>query len=591
MMSTGDAGVLPGFSGVFDPHGDAGGPAQSAADRVGLRWGSLEASWSLHVDAARSERGVALFWGEPCPRASSPAADLLRQTLDDPHAPPPEGHFAALIYAHQTRTLTLFRDRGGVYRLYHRHLSDGRLAFSTSLRTLARLEPRPRLDISAARTYLLIGYSPGPRTLLEGVCKLLPGFALEASRAQTRVRPYWQPRFDPVENGDLKEQTRRYRTLFREAVDWSIGRDSSSCGITLSGGIDSSAIALTARQMGLPRLHTFSYRIEGAPAGHDETAKAARMAAELGTSHHEVSISARAYLDALPDMLREGALEETVEPGLGPFYFMHREAARQGCTVLLNGAGSESNGGRECVREAHLKALLLRLLPPRVLRRLNGRWLKYLPASVQYSFRKLIKQGDPLYLHLTTVMGALADEPELLSSWSPGAVKPEPEDGLMRVDVLLDEAKDFSPFNRTLYVRQRTWNSEHFLYVPHAVGLTTCRASSPFMYPPLVAFMSRVPVSSKLTWRSADCRKLLYRAFAGELPASILRQPKVSGAFARWDWCRRVCHDTLKRQSELELLERYPELLSSRARITTGPLSGRLAFLAQWHAAYIEAAL
>jgi asparagine synthase (glutamine-hydrolysing) len=122
-------------------------------------------------------------------------------------------------------------------------------------------------------------------------------------------------------------------------------------GVLISGGLDSSLIAaLAARhrfkrvesgemeEAWWPRLHSFSVGLEGSP----DTAYARKVAAHIGTVHHEVVFTVQEGLDALPDVIRHlETFDVTSIRAATPMYLMARRIKSTGIKMVLSGEGAD----------------------------------------------------------------------------------------------------------------------------------------------------------------------------------------------------------------------------------------------------------
>ena len=124
------------------------------------------------------------------------------------------------------------------------------------------------------------------------------------------------------------------RTL-RDAVHKRLMSD-VPLGISLSGGLDSSIVALLARD-GLERLETFAVGV----AGSSDLAAAREVAHFLGTRHHERVYDQQDMLRVLPHVLR---FLESFDPALVrsalPNYFLAQLSAEY-VKVFLTGEGAD----------------------------------------------------------------------------------------------------------------------------------------------------------------------------------------------------------------------------------------------------------
>jgi asparagine synthase (glutamine-hydrolysing) len=122
-------------------------------------------------------------------------------------------------------------------------------------------------------------------------------------------------------------------------------------GVLLSGGLDSSIIAATARRFAArrveeqgrapawwPQLHTFSIGLENAP---DLTA-AREAARHIGSVHHEFHFTVQEGLDALHDVIYHlETYDVTTIRAATPMYLMARRIRAMGVKMVLSGEGAD----------------------------------------------------------------------------------------------------------------------------------------------------------------------------------------------------------------------------------------------------------
>ena len=264
-----------------------------------------------------------------------------------------DGQFAFALWDRRHRRLVLGRDGLGVHPLYY-SVRPRHLAFASAARALSA---HPRIGASVDEVglahYLTFLSVPGPRTLLEGVCKLPPGHvALLDAEGGVELRRYWDLLDEPlVERDDEAFYVERVRALHREAV--ARRRVDGPIGALLSGGNDSSANAAILARHGRGPLHTFTVglrEVEGQPAFND-LAHARRVAAHVGSVHHEALLSADEFIATIDATVE--ALDDLVsEPSS---VFLHKAlsmAKEQGLDVVLAGDANDevSCGHREMIR-------------------------------------------------------------------------------------------------------------------------------------------------------------------------------------------------------------------------------------------------
>jgi asparagine synthase (glutamine-hydrolysing) len=179
------------------------------------------------------------------------------------------GMFALAWLDLDRQRLVLARDPFGIKPLYLARW-NGHLAFASELPSLLALPGLSRQpDRGMISDYLVHGRTDrGRRTFFAGLERFPPGHWLEldlAGQAKVEAAPYLS--ITPSTRLDLSfdEAAAHLRDLFLNSVTQHL-RSDVPVGVTLSGGIDSSAIVMAMRAVGGDRvdLHGFGYRAETA---------------------------------------------------------------------------------------------------------------------------------------------------------------------------------------------------------------------------------------------------------------------------------------------------------------------------------------
>jgi asparagine synthase (glutamine-hydrolysing) len=250
-----------------------------------------------------------------------------------------DGMFAFALWDERRGRLLLARDRFGEKPLFL-HESAGRLTFASELTALLEVTPQLReLDPAAIDAFFVFAYVPGPGTIVPGVRQLPPGHLLSWERASARSheRPWWtagdedlapQERFESV----LAEA----RRLFEESVRRRMISD-VPLGVFLSGGVDSTLVAIAAAEASSRRLQTFTVGYDVGSVS--ETAQARRTASYLGSEHHEVTLTQERVAERAPALLAS-VDQPLADRALLPLNVLS-EFARPRVTVALGGEGAD----------------------------------------------------------------------------------------------------------------------------------------------------------------------------------------------------------------------------------------------------------
>jgi asparagine synthase (glutamine-hydrolysing) len=220
------------------------------------------------------------------------------------------GMFGIAIWDARSRTLLLGRDRPGIKPLYYAE-AGGRLFFGSEAKCLlVNGEVDRSLDLTAVDHYLAYLYTPRDRAVFKGMRKLPPAHYLRVSGGRVECVRYWQlPAGESVFGGSEQEALEALEGTLSDAVRSHLISD-VPLGAFLSGGIDSTiVVALMARATGRP-VRTFSIGFDE-PA-FDELPHARRVAAHLGTEHHELTVRP----DALGIRTSRSPSSDPTGPGL-----------------------------------------------------------------------------------------------------------------------------------------------------------------------------------------------------------------------------------------------------------------------------------
>jgi asparagine synthase (glutamine-hydrolysing) len=253
------------------------------------------------------------------------------------------GMAAFCLYDSQEHTALLARDPHGIKPLYFWQGERGELAFASELRALlASGLPARRLDQQALGSYLATGSVAEPATLVAGIQRLPAGHWARWSRGALQVAP-WSPLPESLASPALMPPPAAMAeadavAIARAALEESVAAHMISdvpVGLFLSGGLDSAALLALAP----PGLRTFTIGFPEAGAeGFDESAPAARIAADFGAEHTVLPLAADQARAWLPAFL--ASQDQPSNDGFNT-WCVSRLAAERGLKVALSGLGGD----------------------------------------------------------------------------------------------------------------------------------------------------------------------------------------------------------------------------------------------------------
>lgn len=442
------------------------------------------------------------------------------------------GQFAFGIWDQNRRRLLLARDRLGEKPLFY-HYSSERFLFASEIKALFAAGSISRdPDFVAIDEYLTYLYFPPPRTAFRGIWKLPAATCLAVElrsldKFEIRQWTYWdaataikqQPLARPA---DYIEECRE---LLLEATQLRMIAD-VPLGISLSGGIDSSAITAMAAQSGEP-IQTFSV---GFPnnAAFDETQFAGIVADQFKTNHRVLrpDVRSAAYLTTV--------VRHFDEPFGNPtaiLQYLLTKSMREHVTVALAGdGGDELFGGYERYRGAAL-ARMYRKLPTMVTRQF-GKAARHLreDTSGRHTFRRFREFAEfawrgeiDMYFEWVAYYSAL-ERRDLYTPEMAQKVGAEDSSAFLRSG--FERGRSLDPISRLGYVDLVSFLSCNCLEYGDRMSMANAlEIRTPFTDHKLVEFAFSVPPAAKI--RGMTSKWILKKAMERILPAAILNKRKV----------------------------------------------------------------
>lgn len=443
------------------------------------------------------------------------------------------GMFALALWDGPNQRLFLARDRMGQKPLYVAQPPGGTaIAFASELSPLRELDWMDRqTDATALSDYLCWGYIAAPRTIYRGARQLEPGTSQAYGPHERSQRRYFDPATG-LDSGDPKRQPLDAKTLVRQAVQRQMISD-VPVGCFLSGGIDSSVVALTMRDVlgNGSAVHTFSIGFED--RRYDESSYAAAVARHLGTRHESFLVKPDAAED-LAKLARVFGEPFADSSALAVHYLSHQ--TRGHVKVALSGdGGDELFGGYDRYRAMALS----QRLPSAIRWLLAARlWQQMLPGTHPKSkwtrLKRLLAQLDlPLSQRYSGYLRLFDDhqiDALMIHDWDRQSTQ------------LLQEAAQSLATPPQGPVALAT-ALDRLTYLPNDLLTKLDRASmlhalevrSPFMDHELVAYAAGLSDEQLI---GGGPKRMLRQAFAPLLPPFVFRRQKMGFALPIGAWFR-----------------------------------------------------
>jgi asparagine synthase (glutamine-hydrolysing) len=247
------------------------------------------------------------------------------------------GMFAFAVYDSRSKITYLVRDPGGIKPMYYAARYDSTV-FASEIRAFRKWQPEWPEDKSWQKLFLSFGFLPHPATTLQGVKALTPGHYLEIdagghANGEHRFHDIATPSTSIEGGGGLFEKV-------REEVIASVRRhliSDAPLGVFLSGGIDSSLLALLASKEVGSNLRTVSVNFR--EATYDEQRFQQLVLSKIPFHDHKaVVVSEEQFWNSWEDIWR--AMDQPTIDGVNS-YFVSQAARASGLKAVLSGLGAD----------------------------------------------------------------------------------------------------------------------------------------------------------------------------------------------------------------------------------------------------------
>lgn len=436
------------------------------------------------------------------------------------------GMYAAAFW--DGRKLTLVRDRYGIKPLFIAKTANGLVFGSEPKAILAAGRTERRLDYRALHEFLYYGTALGKLTLFDDIQCLLPGHAMEIDANGSRTLRYWDPaalapQFIGVD-GAIQGVRDRLDTAVRDHLMSDV-----PVGVFLSGGIDSSAIAVLAAKHYGGRLQTFTAGFDFAGAV-DEMPQARALASELGTEHHELRVRGGDLASVIEKLVI--AHDQPFSDAANIPLYLLCEAVGSSVKVILQGDGGDEifAGYRRYAQTSWSRSLRMlargrRLIVGRGIQR--DRALKMLDAFALH---------DPaLRIAAITTQERLRRPLEALAVDARARV--EATDPFARFREVVEPLRHLGPVQQHLYADAQILLPDVFLEkvdkptMAHSVEIRV-----PMLDANLAAYAMALPAGYKV--HRNQKKWILRQALRGIVPDRILDAPKQGFGVPYPDWLR-----------------------------------------------------
>lgn len=403
------------------------------------------------------------------------------------------GMFAFAVLDTRARSLILARDFLGIKPLYYSFATGG-FAFASETTTMLKIPGiTRRVNPERLYSYLRRGQTDlGGETFFADIRQLPAGHYLTISLDEvSEIDPvrYWHVDLSAQADLSFDEAGDRFRDLFLESLNLHL-RSDAPVGIALSGGLDSSSIALGIHALKGGGFQTFSYIPDDPRITEEEWIDL--VARATGAAVHKVRLTRQDLVGDI-DHLIEIQGEPFRDTRVYAQYRVFRLAHENGMKVIIEGQGGDELLG------GYRDYLVARLLGPGSRRQIG----RPVPAGLNASW--FADRGVDL-----------TDNPRVVDE----------DEASLRVSLWRSLTETTLPY----LLRHGDRNAMAF----------SLENRVPFLTPNLVSFVLALPDEYIITPQGTS-KALLRKAMRGVVPDAILdRQVKVPFLTPEARWLREL---------------------------------------------------
>jgi len=274
-----------------------------------------------------------------------------------------DGMWAFAFYTPKTRSLLLSRDIMGERHLFYQVVGEELLFSSEPHPILADQAYSQSLDYNSILSSFLFGVSQQGQTMMKEIKRMLPGHNIYA-QANNTMREERYRKFHPEKWFDFfaaSPSDKEVISKFQEVFDTSVKRRLPSdvpFFSTLSGGLDSTIISISASEYGQKRIRTLFGESRDDPkvsnsSELDEYAASKVTAEKYNLDQHYIQMNSEHAAPVLKHFAGT-AFDGCVDPGVSSFAMLGKYIKELGSKVVLISDGpDELMGGYHVDKQSY----------------------------------------------------------------------------------------------------------------------------------------------------------------------------------------------------------------------------------------------
>ena len=441
------------------------------------------------------------------------------------------GMFAFALWDSQTATIYLVRDRAGIKPLYYSRTENG-LCFASEMRAFAAIPWLQQQNANWPVFLLAYGHLPEPVTTLQQVSPLPKGSFL---RYHCKTGKWDIELFGISSYAEITTDRDFAIDQVRETLSAAVKRhliSDAPIGVFLSGGLDSSILALLAAGYQRSGLKTLSIIFE--EEKYSEKKYQDLVIDKLGCPNWQETLTDKVFHQNLPGII--GAMDMPGCDGINT-WFISKYARESGLKAVLSGVGGDELFGGY----------------PSFNRIGTVKWIEKIPSALlkagQHSPAKKIRR-----LSYLSLGGAKGFYLFLRGQFVPASIARHLDATEKEIWQVLDEQPlqdnitSLSPGNQASWIETNYYMQNQLLRDADVMSMAHgIEIRVPFLDTELMNLV--YSIRSDIKYSGGYPKQLLIDSFKSEIPGPIWNRPKMGFSFPFTEWMQQseFVNDTMRK--------------------------------------------
>jgi len=439
------------------------------------------------------------------------------------------GMYGIALWDSQQKALIIARDPFGIKPLYYTDQRD-RILFGSEIKAILT-DPKVEavVDQAALDDFLTFTFVPSPRTIFQGIMKLMPGSLLRVTR-EGIIQERFYYKAANIETNSEDQWLEALRSSVEKAVHRQMIAD-VPIGALISGGMDSASVAILMSTYSDDPIQTFTVGFDEDFA-YDELVVARRSAELIGSQHYEISISAKEFKDFMP--LACWYLEEPVATSSSLAYFRLCCLAREHVKVVLTGQGADEPFAGYPRHWGEYYSEWYRRLPAVVRKGVLSPIIEWLPRTER--LKRAVRSldiVDPVerFTRVYTIFGPVLKRKLYRSGLNDGRFTSQ----MATIKTWQQDVQDLDSLSQMLYIDARFSLADGLLMYGDKLSMAaSLETRVPYLDLELMALVEGLP--SHLKIRGWNQKYFLKRAAEAWIPQEIIQRKKIGFATPVDQW-------------------------------------------------------